>query len=347
MLSRPCCIRRVVRHTWIVAFAGWAFSSLVAKAQTFQLPSPNKALYENGGAERYFVGTVGKPWSSGTFGCVRSYGQQLHEGLDIRPLERDKQGEATDPAFATAEGTVAYINRRPALSNYGNYVVIRHQVDGIEIYSLYAHLRSPREGLREGQVVKGGEIIGTIGRTANTKAGIDKSRAHLHFEVNLLVNERFPAWFAKEYPNQRNDHGMWSGLNLLGIDPAEVLLRQRSEGARFSLTKYIRASTPLCRVLVRDTSFPWLKRYASFVQENPAAAREGIAGYELVMNYVGIPFQVIPRASSEIKGTAKFQLLSVNEAEQKKNPARSLVRKRGTRWELAPAGLRHLELLTF
>ena len=53
-------------------------------AQPFQLPTANRALFEKGGEERFFVGTVGKPWTSGTFGCVRSDGWQMHEGLDIR-----------------------------------------------------------------------------------------------------------------------------------------------------------------------------------------------------------------------------------------------------------------------
>ena len=47
------------------------------------------------------VGTVGQPWTSGTFGCVRSGGWQMHEGLDIRCLQRDKHGEPLDPVLAT------------------------------------------------------------------------------------------------------------------------------------------------------------------------------------------------------------------------------------------------------
>jgi len=43
-------------------------------AQPFQLPTANRALFDKGGEERFFVGTVGKPWTSGCFGCVRSEG---------------------------------------------------------------------------------------------------------------------------------------------------------------------------------------------------------------------------------------------------------------------------------
>ena len=45
-----------------------------AAAQPFQLPTANRAIYERGGDERFFVGTTGKSWESGTFGGVRSGG---------------------------------------------------------------------------------------------------------------------------------------------------------------------------------------------------------------------------------------------------------------------------------
>lgn len=102
------------------------------------------------------MGTVGKPWTSGCFGCVRSDGWQMHEGLDIRCLQRDKHGEPTDPVMATADGTVVYINSRPSLSNYGNYVVVQHRVEGLDIFSLYAHLSAVRTGPESGDAGEAG-----------------------------------------------------------------------------------------------------------------------------------------------------------------------------------------------
>src|SRR5262249_59043455 len=43
---------------------------------------------------------------------------------------------------------------------------------------LYAHLHEVREGLKVGRLVKAGEVIGVMGRTANTHEGIAKDRAH-------------------------------------------------------------------------------------------------------------------------------------------------------------------------
>jgi murein DD-endopeptidase MepM/ murein hydrolase activator NlpD len=304
-------------------------------------------LFEKGGEERFFVGTAGKPWTTGTFGCVRSEGWQMHEGLDIRCLQRDARGEPTDPVLATADGTVAYINTRPSLSNYGNYVVLRHQIEGLEVYSLYAHLREVRAGLKPGQAVKSGEPIAIMGRTANTREGISKDRAHVHFELNLLLNERFSRWHKKTFPSERNDHGEWNGQNLLGVDPRLILVEQRQEGAKFSLLRFIQRQTELCRVLVRRTDFPWRRRYPGLIRANPRAEQEGTAGYEIALNFNGVAFELVPRAASEIKGKGKFQLLSVNEAEYHKNPGRRLVAKRGKRWELTSHGLNLLELLTY
>jgi len=321
--------------------------ALAAQAQPFQLPTANHALFEKGGEERFFVGTTGKLWTSGTFGCVRSGGWQTHEGLDIRCLQRDQRGKPTDPVLATADGTVVYISMRPSLSNYGNYLVVRHEVEGLEIYSLYAHLHEVRHDLKLGQPVKAGEPVAIMGRTANTRETISKDRAHVHFELNLLVNDRFANWFEKTSPDQRNDHGEWNGQNLLGIDPRLILLGQQEQGPKFSLLKFLQNQTELCRVVVRKDSFPWLKRYAALVRPNPRAEKEGVAGYEIALNFNGVAFELTPCVPSEIKSKAKFQLLSVNEAEYRKNPARRLVAKTGNHWELTSHGLNLLEMLTY
>jgi hypothetical protein len=83
------------------------------------------------------------------------------------------------------------------------------------------------------------------------------------------------------------------------------------------------------------------------VLSNPTPQREGVAGYEVALNYNGVAFALMPRAASEIHGQSRFQLLSVNEGEEKANPCRHLVVKRGSRWQLTAAGIRELEMLTY
>jgi peptidoglycan LD-endopeptidase LytH len=344
----------VRKHNWfriadlvalVCIFTGAA--QAVIQGQPFHLPTANRALLEPGGEERFFTGTAGTNFLSGSFGCVRTQGRQMHEGLDIQPLHRDRHGEATDPIMATANGTVSYINAKSGLSNYGKYIVLRHSIEGLEVFSLYAHLSDIRNDLRVGQAVKAREVIGTMGRSTNTRQPIPKARAHLHFEIALFVNDRFPAWYQKTYPTQRNDHGQWNGMNLRGIDPGLIFISQEATGANFSLLSFVRNQTALCRVLVRDTQFPWLRRYPLLVRRNPIADRAGAAAYEISLNYNGVPFELIPRAASEIGSGPRYQLLHVDEAEQSANPCRNLVTRKSGRWELAPAGNRLLDLLTY
>lgn len=315
-------------------------------AQPFHLPTANHALFEKNGGEKFFVGTTGKPWESGCFGCVRSDGWQMHEGLDIKCLQRDRHGEPTDPVMATADGTVAYFANNPALSNYGRYVVLKHVIDGIEVYSLYAHLSAIREGLKVGQQVKTGEQIATMGRTSNTRERITKERAHVHFELNLFYNDNYSGYHKKHLPGERNDHGEFNGMNLVGMDPKLILEAEHAQGAKFNLAQWIETRTEQFRVLVRKTDFPWVRRYPTLVVDRNID-KKNIAGYEIAFDYNGLPFQLIPHTAGEIKSGSKYQLLSVNASEYAKNPCRKFVRERGSHWELTTKGTSLLDLLLF
>ena len=114
---------------------------------------------------------------------------------------------------------------------------------------------------------------------------IAKDRAHVHFELNLLVNDNFAAWFKKASLGERNDHGEWNGQNLNGLHVRQILLEENNLAAKFNLADFLRGQTELCRVLVRATNFPYLKRYAALVLKNPVAEKAGVAGYEIALNY--------------------------------------------------------------
>ena len=242
---------------------------------------------------------------------------------------------------------MVYANKKTSLSNYGNYLVVQHYIEGIELYSLYAHLKEIHADLKVGQTVRAGETIATMGRTTNTREGISRDRAHVHFELNFFVSENFSKWYKAAFPKERNDHGLWNGHNLTGLDPRQLLLEQASLGPKFSLVEFIRAQPELCRVMVRSTNFSWLKRYAPLVWRNPVADKEGVAAYEISLTYFGLPFKLIPRAASELKSKAKYQLLAVNEAEYNRCHCRKLVTKRNGNWELGSGAISALDLLTY
>lgn len=316
-------------------------------ADLFVLPTPNRAIFSAGREAEFFAPTPGRTWVAGTFGCVRTEGSQLHEGLDILYTRRDKRGEPIDPIYAAAGGRVAYVNKSAGLSNYGRYLILQHQIEGLSIFTTYAHLSEIAEGLKAGSAVRQGQVIGTMGRSTNTRSPIGKERAHLHFEITLRLNDRYASWHAANLKGQRNDHGSWNGRNFVGLDPGLILKQQQKLGSKFSLLDHLRGQTELCRVLLRDTRFSWVREYTGLVRRNPKADKEGAAGYEVAFNAFGVPFQLTPRSSAEIGTGPKIELLSVSEKEQSANPCKKLVARRAGRWQLTAAGTQLIELLAY
>jgi hypothetical protein len=217
---------------------------------------------------RDFEGVRTTPWEGGQFGYVRGpkraggaivFGT-LHEGIDIRPLRRDPAGNPLDPVLAAADGAVAYVNARPGASNYGRYVVIEHHIEGSPYYSLYAHLASV--SVAAGDAVRQGQAIGVMGYSGS---GIDRTRAHVHFEFALMLSPNFAAWHAALFPGDANPHGNFNGRNLAGIDPADLLAAVRAKTGTFSLSEYLRSQEAYFSVAVPASPhlhllrmYPWL-----------------------------------------------------------------------------------------
>src|SRR6202048_2612794 len=229
---------------WILAFALFLVSSvsMIAQGQhvDLALPTDNDALFGEGGAafyqyiERDYKGEKSRPWQGGQYGFVRdpietSAGivyTRFHEGIDIKPMQRDAAGEPLDEVRAIADGKVVHINLAAGHSNYGRYVVIEHRWDGSPYYSLYGHLSSI--GVQNGQLVKKGERIAAMGYTGT---GINRERAHVHLELNLLLNRRFESWHDTFFKNDPNHNGIYNGINLTGMNIAKLYLMLRDKPA--------------------------------------------------------------------------------------------------------------------
>jgi hypothetical protein len=141
----------------------------------------------------------------------------------VKPLRRDGNGEPLDPVLATADGEVVYVNTRTSASNYGIYVVIRHRFGRDDVYTFSGHLASA--SVKTGETVKAGDPIGILGYTGR---GINKHRAHLHYEITFRLQESYDRWFEEEGGNfggdRINRHGDYNGLGYLGVDPAPLLI---------------------------------------------------------------------------------------------------------------------------
>jgi hypothetical protein len=321
-----------------------------ARALDICLPTANDALLRSGGDADYFQPTIEGTVESGMFGCVRSKGRRFHEGIDIKCLQRNRRGEPTDPVHAVADGEVAFINTRPGLSNYGRYIVLQHNWDNVTVCTLYAHLSEVAAGLVVDQPVKKGQIIATMGHSTNTREGISRDRAHLHFEINFLLNPNFRIWYPKHDP-QAPPFGNFNGKNLIGLDPA-AFLRAYAANRKLNFAEYVSKQPITFTMLVGARPLPWLALHPEQVQ--PAS---GIpVAYEIGMTAWGMPVMVWPRTGKEI-GEPQRRMLQrglplvqhVDEAELARATCHELVKhgSRGNGWMLSKSGRECFELLTY
>lgn len=94
-------------------------------------------------------------------------GTDRHEAIDIA-------APRGTPVIAAARGTIAKLHNSPA---GGNTVYLRTP-DRREIH-YYAHLDRYARDLREGQEVRAGQTMGTVGSTGNAS----REAPHLHFAI--------------------------------------------------------------------------------------------------------------------------------------------------------------------
>lgn len=273
------------------------------------LPTDNDAIFHGGGAEFYqyidrdYKGEKSKPWEGGQYGFVRNpvdtpagiVFSRFHEGIDIRPVHRDANGEPQDEVRAIADGIVVHVNTVAAWSNYGNYIVIEHRWDGCPYYSLYGHLKSV--AVRVGQHVARSEKIGVMGYTGE---GLNRERAHVHLELNMLISSHFDAWHSTFFMTEPNHHGLYNGLNLVGLDIARLYLATQTTPT-LTIPQFLANEEAFYRV-----AFPG-SRHLEIVKRYPWLATAGNAGaLEISFNRAGVPLKAAPASRPVAEPTVTY-----------------------------------------
>jgi murein DD-endopeptidase MepM/ murein hydrolase activator NlpD len=105
-----------------------------------------------------------------TFTQARAGGARPHDAIDIMA----PRGRAV---LAAADGRIDKI----FWSEAGGRTLYERSADGRLIY-YYAHLDGYAPGLREGQNIRRGQPVATVGSTGNA----DPAAPHLHFAVNVM-----------------------------------------------------------------------------------------------------------------------------------------------------------------
>ena len=263
-----------------------------------RLPTENQHLFTGEPdqfymyVDRNFEGQVTKPWEAGSYGFVRSAvrinGEMLltkfHEGIDISPVNRDKAGNPLDLVSSIAAGRVVHTSPIAGRSNYGKYVVVEHTWENSAVYSLYAHLAEITCKL--GDPVEAGGVLGRMGFTG---AGIDRTRAHCHLELGMVMSTHYEDWH-KKFAGGTNYHGIFNGMNLTGGDAARFFVEHKANPA-LQFSQFI-ASTPVYfKVTLPSRGTPdFVKRYP-WISHGSA---EGAVSWEISFSATGLPVAFNP-----------------------------------------------------
>lgn len=273
---------------------------------------------------------------SAMFGMVRNGGTRFHEGIDIKSVKKMSNGTPMDLVYSVYPGRVAHISPENN-GSYGRYVVLLHNKDGVEFYTLYAHLLSVFPGLKEGSFVSGKTILGMLGQTS-TVYSISKNSAHLHFEVGFVLGGAgFDSWFLKNY-GAGNLHGLYNGYNLLGADPIDFYsfyLKKRD----LSPVKWINNLKKAFTLRYPESSVPDL------IKRSPALFAEGDLSnnfyWEIDFTWFGLPLE-FRRVAPSFSIT---EVLNVDESLFSLSEKRAVLVKKENRYFPGKSLKNYLEIL--
>lgn len=159
-------------------------------ATTAPPPPPPKAR-EPEGALAVPVAGIDRAALADSWGDPRGDGTRPHKAIDIMAARGT-------PVIAAAPGRIEKIFESAA----GGHTVYVRSADGATVH-YYAHLDGYRAGLAEGQQLRTGDLIGTVGASGNA----DPGAPHLHFEVKQM----------------RPGEGWWQGTE---VNPYPLLARK-------------------------------------------------------------------------------------------------------------------------
>ncbi len=99
--------------------------------------------------------------------------RRLHLGVDI-------WADAGTPVYAPMNATIHSFADNDNFGDYGPTIILKHQLDGLELYTLYGHLdRESLKGLSVGDQVENGKKIAVFGNQDEN----GHWPPHLHFQL--------------------------------------------------------------------------------------------------------------------------------------------------------------------
>jgi murein DD-endopeptidase MepM/ murein hydrolase activator NlpD len=156
----------------------------------FRTPDGHIDYYdEYGNNSRKFL--MPRPVRTEDARLASGFGVRFHPLLNTRKMHTGVDWAAAPgtPVLASGTGVVEEVGPK---GQYGNYIRIRH-ANGYQ--TAYGHMSRFAPGIREGDKVRQGQVIGFVGSTGFSTG------PHLHYEV--LVNSRFVDPLSIQVPQER------------------------------------------------------------------------------------------------------------------------------------------------
>lgn len=319
------------------------------KRLKLKLPTANTALI-TGKPEDYFMyttrnfeGVASKPWQGGTYGYSRNMkrlqndsiiGTRFHEGIDIKPVKRDKARRPLDIVHSISDGVVVYTNHTSSRSNYGKYIVVKHDWGYGPFYSLYAHMATIT--CKPGQKVKAESPLGKMGYTGR---GINLTRAHLHLELNIMWHKDFHDWHSTHYTSP-NHHGAYNGINMSGLDITGLFLTYH-KNPKLDIPTFLKNTETYYKVTVpRKGTLEICKNYPWLRKGNHNAAS---ASWEISFSNSTFPLAVKPSDKKVSQPTVTYVKPSDTYHSYR---SRGMLSGSGNTATLSASGQRHIQLIT-
>lgn len=164
---------------WLVAFnrggssnaVGRTDAPIAAKAPTADTTLRTELVHGPTGLAIPVVGVKAEQLQD-TYTQSRAGGARVHNAIDI-------MADRGTPVVAAAPGTV----EKMFFSEGGGGITAYVRSPDKQWTFYYAHLDAYAPGLHEGQVLKQGDAIGTVGSTGNA----NPAGPHLHFAINRMA----------------------------------------------------------------------------------------------------------------------------------------------------------------
>jgi len=229
---------------------------------------------------------------------------------------------------------VVHVNSVAGYSNYGRYIVIEHHWSGSNYYSLYGHLSSI--AVQPGDTLKRGQRIAVMGYTGT---GLNRERAHLHLELNLMLSREFDSWYNAFFRNDPNHNGIYNGMNLAGLDIARLYVALQ-KNPLLTIPEFLgreetfyKVSVPKSRHFELPKLYPWML---------DTGGRNEKSSWEISFAQSGVPLRI----ESSDKSMTQPELSYVKKSSvDYSNLTRDIVSGHGANGHLTDYGRQLMRLL--